>query len=476
MDLTLVVMAAGMGSRFGGLKQVAAVGPNGEAIVDFSVFDAKKAGFSKVVFVIKHSIEKEFKDTVGKRVEKLLPVEYAFQETDMLPEGFSVPAERTKPWGTGHAVLCCKDKVNTPFAVINADDYYGSSAFMKIADQLRRGDDYCMVGFRLANTVTENGTVSRGVCLTENGYLKDVTEYTKIDGDCKYTLDDGTAGKLPQDTVVSMNMWGFTPDIFEYLESGFIEFLNASISAPKAEYFLPSVVDRLIKNGSKKVKVLASEDKWYGVTYKEDMETVVDAIGKMCKNGKYFFENGSDAKAFAAAASTAAKELIAAAKLMSGSIIVIGCSTSEIIGSRIGTNSVPQVADTVAGELLRVLSKNGIYLAAQCCEHLNRAVIIEKELADKLSLPVVNVVPMPKAGGSFATAVYRAMKHPVAVEHIKADAGLDIGQTLIGMHLKEVAVPVRLSVNKIGNAILTAARVRPKFIGGSRAVYDENLM
>ena len=314
------------------------------------------------------------------------------------------------------------------------------------------------------------------MCLTENGYLKDVTEYTKIDGDCKYTLDDGTAGKLPQDTVVSMNMWGFTPDIFEYLESGFIEFLNASISAPKAEYFLPSVVDRLIKNGSKKVKVLASEDKWYGVTYKEDMETVVDAIGKMCKNGKYFFESGSDAKAFAAAASTAAKELIAVAKLMSGSIIVIGCSTSEITGSRIGTNSVPQVADTVAGELLRVLSKSGIYLAAQCCEHLNRAVIIEKELADKLSLPVVNVVPMPKAGGSFATAVYRAMKHPVAVEHIKADAGLDIGQTLIGMHLKEVAVPVRLSVNKIGNAILTAARVRPKFIGGSRAVYDENLM
>ena len=289
MDMTLVVMAAGMGSRFGGLKQVAAVGPNGEAILDFSVMDAKKAGFTKVVFVIKHAIEKEFKETVGNRVEKVLPVEYVYQELDAIPDGFKIPAEREKPWGTGHAILCCKDVVKTPFAVINADDFYGASAFSKVAEGLNSGDNYCMVGFKLINTVTENGYVSRGVCSVENEFLTDVDEHTKIDSDCKFTKEDGTVGQLSPETVVSMNMWGFTPDIFKYLASDFNIFLNEKINVPKSEFFLPAVVDKLIKNGTKKVKVLVAEDKWYGVTYKEDLESVVSAIKALCDEGKYSF-------------------------------------------------------------------------------------------------------------------------------------------------------------------------------------------
>lgn len=289
MNLTLVVMAAGMGSRFGGLKQVAAVGPNGEAILDFSVMDAKKAGFTKVVFVIKHSIEKEFKEAVGARVEKILPVEYVYQELDALPECFSVPEGREKPWGTGHAILCCQPVVDTPFAVINADDFYGESAFKRIAEGLSSGNDYCMVGFRLANTVTENGTVSRGVCTVENGYLKDVTEHTKIDSKCQFIDDDGNVSQLSPDTVVSMNMWGFTPDIFKYLGNDFVEFLNEKREVPKSEFYLPAVVDKLIKNGTKKAKVLVADDKWYGVTYKEDLPSVVGAIKALCDEGKYNF-------------------------------------------------------------------------------------------------------------------------------------------------------------------------------------------
>lgn len=287
MDLTLVVMAAGMGSRFGGLKQVAAVGPGGEAILDFSVYDAKKAGFNKIVFVIKHSIEKEFKETVGKRVEKVLPVEYVFQELDALPTGYAVPEGREKPWGTGHAILCCKDVVKTPFAVINADDFYGASAFKKIAEGLSSGDDYCMVGFKLANTVTENGTVSRGVCTVRDGYLADVTEHTKIFGDCSFVTEDGIVGRLSPDTVVSMNMWGFTPDIFEHITEYLKKFLDEKINVPKSEYYLPYVVSELITSGKKKVKVLVAEDKWYGVTYKEDKESVVEAINKKIQNGEY---------------------------------------------------------------------------------------------------------------------------------------------------------------------------------------------
>lgn len=289
MDKTLVVMAAGMGSRFGGLKQVAAVGPDGQAILDFSVYDAKRAGFTKVVFVIKRAIESEFKETVGARVEKVLPVEYVYQEPDALPTGFSVPDGREKPWGTGHAVLCCKGVVKTPFAVINADDFYGSSAFDKISEGLNDAENYCMVGFKLSNTVTENGYVSRGVCTVENDFLKDVNEHTKIDSECRFVKEDGSVGQLSPDTIVSMNMWGFTPDIFDYLEADFKEFLTAHGTELKSEFFLPSVVDRLIKSDKKQVRVLVACDKWYGVTYREDLDAVVSAIKKLCDDGKYLF-------------------------------------------------------------------------------------------------------------------------------------------------------------------------------------------
>lgn len=287
-DITLVVMAAGMGSRFGGLKQIEPIGPNGEVLLDFSVYDATEAGFTKVVFVIKHAIEADFKEMVGKRIAKKVKVEYVYQETDVLPNGFTCPDERQKPWGTAHAILCCKDVVKEPFAVVNADDFYGRSAFAKIAEFLKQDtNDYCMVGFRLVNTLTENGYVSRGVCETENGMLKTVTERTKI-SDCKYTEDDGkTWTKLDPNTIVSMNLWGFTPDIFAYIEEGFVKFLNERINEPKSEYYLPSVVSTLIDNGEKSVKMLVAEDKWYGVTYKEDKQMVCDAIGKMIENGLY---------------------------------------------------------------------------------------------------------------------------------------------------------------------------------------------
>ena len=286
--ITLVVMAAGMGSRFGGLKQIAPIGKNGEILLDYSVYDAVKAGFDKVVFIIKHAIEKDFKAVIGKRIEKMVKTEYVFQETDDLPQGFTCPEDREKPWGTAHAVLCCKDVVKEPFAVINADDYYGKNAYIKMADFLKNNTkDYCMVGFRLANTLTENGSVSRGVCEMENGKLVSVTERTKII-DCKYTEDDGaTWTALPADTVVSMNLWGFMPDLFGYIQNGFERFLSEKLTVPKAEYYLPSVVSELITGGEKQVSVLIAEDKWYGVTYKEDKESVSAAINQMAENGDY---------------------------------------------------------------------------------------------------------------------------------------------------------------------------------------------
>ena len=287
-DITLVVMAAGMGSRFGGLKQIEPVGKNNEVLLDYSVYDAVKAGFTKVVFVIKHAIEKDFKAIIGKRIEKMVKVEYVFQENDVLPENFVCPEDRVKPWGTAHAILCCKDVVKEPFAVVNADDFYGRSAFKKIADFLKQETkDYCMVGFRLVNTLTENGYVSRGVCEIKENKLASVTERTKI-VDCKYTEDDGESWTpMSPDTVVSMNLWGFMPDIFGYIEDGFKEFLTQNINVPKSEYYLPSVVSSLIENGEKQVEVLIAEDKWYGVTYKEDKQNVVDAIGAMVDAGMY---------------------------------------------------------------------------------------------------------------------------------------------------------------------------------------------
>lgn len=286
-NATLVVMAAGMGSRFGGLKQIEPIGPKGEALLDFSVYDAKKAGFNKVVFIIKKQIEKDFKELVGKRIEKIIDVDYVFQETDKLPSGYVCPSDREKPWGTAHAIWCCKDKVNTPFAVINADDYYGKSAFAKIYEYLKKQtENYCMVGFRLVNTLTENGSVSRGVCNVLGGKLKSVTERTKI-VDCKYTEDGENWIPLAPDTVVSMNMWGFTPDIFSYIDVDLKTFLDEKINVPKSEFYLPSVVSNLIENGEKAVEVLVAEDKWYGVTYKEDKQNVADALSEKIKNGEY---------------------------------------------------------------------------------------------------------------------------------------------------------------------------------------------
>lgn len=287
-DITLVVMAAGMGSRFGGLKQLEPIGNNGEVILDFSVYDALKAGFNKVVFVIKHEIEDSFKRLVGDRIAQKVHVEYVFQETDVLPQGFVCPPDRVKPWGTAHAVLCCKDVVKEPFAVINADDYYGKTGFLKIAEHLKNeNNDYCMVGFRLANTLTENGSVSRGVCEIQNGCLQSVTERTKI-VNCQYSEDDGkTWIRLAPDTIVSMNLWGFRPDIFEYAQRGFIEFLKSHLNEHKAEYYLPSVVSDLISAGQKEVTVLVAEDKWYGITYKEDKQSVTAALTHMIEQNLY---------------------------------------------------------------------------------------------------------------------------------------------------------------------------------------------
>lgn len=286
-DATLVVMAAGMGSRFGGLKQIEPVGPGGQAIIDFSVYDAKAAGFNKVVFIIKHEIEKDFKEIVGSRIEKMIDVDYAFQEVDMLPQGFTCPADRVKPWGTAHAIYCARDKVNTPFAVINADDYYGKSAYQKMYNHLKeQKGDFCMVGFRLQNTLTENGTVSRGICEVENGVLKAVTERTKI-LDCKYTEDDVNWVDLAPDCIVSMNMWGFTPEVFNYIENDLKEFFAEKINVPKVEYYLPTVVSNVINRGQKSVAVLVAEDRWYGVTYKEDKAGVVDALNEKINNGEY---------------------------------------------------------------------------------------------------------------------------------------------------------------------------------------------
>ena len=277
MNTELLIMAAGMGSRFGGLKQIEPIGPNGEIILDFSVYDAVKAGFNKAVFIIKKEIEKEFREVVGKRIEKMIDVDYAFQELDKLPEGYTVPNGRTKPWGTAHAVLCARDVVKSPFAVINADDFYGQSSYKIIHDHLVSDSDMCMVGYKLGNTITENGTVSRGVCEVKDGYLESVTEHTALDKN----------SGIPLDKLVSMNMWGLAPDIFPYIEKEFKLFLDESISVPKSECFLPTVISKRIIEENKPVRVLETPEKWYGVTYREDMNSVRAAMDKFIKEGLY---------------------------------------------------------------------------------------------------------------------------------------------------------------------------------------------
>ena len=295
----LVIMAAGMGSRYGGLKQIDPVDNEGHIIMDFSIYDAKRAGFEKVVFIIKKAIEKEFKAGIGDRISQYMNVEYVYQELDTLPEGFEVPEGRVKPFGTGHAILSCKDVVDGPFAVINADDYYGVHAFQEIYNYLTENEDdekyhYAMVGYILSNTLTENGYVSRGICeMDKDAFLTGITERTHIeqrDMGVQFTEDDGkTWEDIAADSIVSMNMFGFTASMLKELECRFPEFLEKGLkeNPMKCEYFLPSVVSDLIEEDKADVKVLRSEDRWYGITYKEDKEAVVSAVQKLKDTGVY---------------------------------------------------------------------------------------------------------------------------------------------------------------------------------------------
>ena len=296
----LVVMAAGMGSRYGGLKQIDPVGSQGEAILDYSLFDAHEAGFEKAVIIIKEAIKADFMATVGKRLENCpLEISYAYQELDKLPAGYTVPAGRVKPWGTCHAVLCAKDAIDgAPFAVINADDYYGKSAYKVIYNALCNAADgkmydYCMVGYELGNTVTDNGSVARGICKTDaNRYLTQIVEQTRIEkyeGGIHYTEDGENWVDVSADTVVSMNMWGFTPSFLQELEARFPNFLNTlAVKNPeKAEYFLPLAVEDLLSERKATVKVLQSPDKWYGVTYAADKPVVVAALRSKTEEGLY---------------------------------------------------------------------------------------------------------------------------------------------------------------------------------------------
>lgn len=295
----LVIMAAGMGSRYGGLKQIDPIDEEGHIIIDFSLFDAKRAGFEKVIFIIKKENEADFKAVVGDRMTGYMDVSYAFQNLANLPDGYEVPEGRVKPWGTAHAVLSCIDQVDGPFAVINADDYYGVEAFKLIYDYLESHPDddkyrYTMVGYHLGNTVTDNGHVARGVCtIDENGQLMKVVERTRIekrDGGIAFTEDDGANWtSLPEQTIVSMNMWGFTKSILGEIRDGFPAFLDKGLkeNPMKCEYFLPSVVSDLLEDGKASVSVLESKDKWYGVTYKEDKPVVEAAVKKMKEDGIY---------------------------------------------------------------------------------------------------------------------------------------------------------------------------------------------
>lgn len=296
---TLVIMAAGMGSRYGGLKQIDPVDAQGHIIMDFSIYDAMAAGFEKVVFIIKRANEQVFKESIGNRVSEKIQVEYVYQELAKIPEGFEVPEGREKPFGTGHAILCCKDVLDGPFVVINADDYYGKHAYQAIYDYLMNHQDdekyrYTMVGYSLKNTMTENGHVARGICKTDaEGFLREIVERTHIEkrgGGAAFTEDDGnTWTEVSTDSIVSMNMWGFSKSLLKELEIGFKDFLQNELpkNPLKAEYFLPTAVGKLLKEEKASVRVLTSEDKWYGVTYKEDKKMVVDAIAGLKDQGLY---------------------------------------------------------------------------------------------------------------------------------------------------------------------------------------------
>lgn len=298
---TLVIMAAGIGSRFGGgIKQLTSFGPNGEIIMDYSIYDAMEAGFNKVVFVIRRELEKDFKEIIGKRIEKIIEVEYAFQELTDLPEGIAFPEGRTKPWGTGQAILACKGLVQESFAVINADDYYGKEAFRLVHDYLVNADaetkkrfSFCMAGFILKNTLSDNGGVTRGICLMDENQnltgVKETRNIVKTPEGAAVLEEDGSRRALDADHLVSMNFWGFTPDFIEELEKGFAKFLTELPEGKelKAEYLLPTIVDQLIREDRVDLTVLKSRDKWFGVTYREDVPSVIADFKKLLEEGVY---------------------------------------------------------------------------------------------------------------------------------------------------------------------------------------------
>ena len=298
MNTTLIIMAAGIGSRFGtGIKQLVKMAPNGEIIMDFSIYDAKAAGFTKVVFVIRKAIEAEFKEVIGNRLSKVMPVEYVYQELEDLPDGYEVPAGRVKPWGTGQAILACKNVVKEPFVIINADDYYGKEAFIKLHDFLisenenKEKMNLAMAGFSLKNTLSENGTVTRGVCVADaNGYLEKVIETTGIQiVDGKIQCDNAEVSKwITPDTMVSMNMWAGYPDFLKYIDEGFTRFLDTLGENPeKKEYLLPNIVAELLEKNLASVKVLNTSDRWIGITYKEDIEPAQEKFHLMIEDGTY---------------------------------------------------------------------------------------------------------------------------------------------------------------------------------------------
>ncbi len=295
MKPTLFVLAAGMGSRYGGLKQLDGLGPHGETIMDYSIYDALKAGFGKVVFVIRKDFEQDFRDKVLSKYEGHIPTEVVFQSIDALPEGYKAPEGRVKPWGTNHAVLMGADAIREPFAVINADDYYGTDAFRVIAEELSRPHtrpgDYCMVGFRVGNTLTEHGSVSRGVCTAVDGKLTDVVERTAIAYDDQHRIafkdENGVTCYLDPNTPVSMNFWGFTPDYFDFSKREFIKFLDARGGEEKSEYYIPSAVNTLIQSGEATVKLLDTTSRWFGVTYAEDRPSVVAQFAALHDAGIY---------------------------------------------------------------------------------------------------------------------------------------------------------------------------------------------
>ena len=296
MKPTLFVLAAGMGSRYGGLKQLDGLGPNGETIMDYSIFDAIRGGFGKIVFVIRKDFEEDFRKKIISKYENHIPVEVVFHSIDKLPEGFTCPAERVKPWGTNHAVLMGKEVIREPFAVINADDFYGRDSFAvigKFLSELPEGakNTYCMVGFRVGNTLSESGTVARGICSTdENRHLTTVVERTeimRINGVVSYKDENGEWVGIEDNTPVSMNMWGFTPDYFNYSEEYFIDFLKENIDKPKAEYYIPLMVNKLINDGTATVEVLDTTSRWFGVTYAADRQGVVDKLQALADSGEY---------------------------------------------------------------------------------------------------------------------------------------------------------------------------------------------